>query len=290
MKKTLLIILWLAVIAGAYFFFMQWPSREKIVFAGNYQSFESGSGTINSDKITVLDFYAPRCPSCRTAHKNIINEISQLPNNLQILNVDYDTNKELREKYGVTSQHTFVLVDRNGNKLKSIQWLNHVSEIVDFVWSDLLNPVVPVIETGDAQTGNTEVIGNDNEVSTVQPATTTSAQQDIAKEESTQSAGLYTDYESGKKFISDSSKKVVLFFHASRCPNCRQAESDILKNKNDIDSDLVILKVDYDNSSDLKQQYGITSQTSYVLLNNDGSLNKKLVGMTSLEAIENFIK
>jgi thiol-disulfide isomerase/thioredoxin len=69
----------------------------------------------------------------------------------------------------------------------------------------------------------------------------------------------------------------VLFFHASRCPNCRQAEKDILANKNIIDSDLVILKVDYDTSSDLKKKYSITSQTSYVLLDSQGNSKKKTI-------------
>jgi thiol-disulfide isomerase/thioredoxin len=54
---------------------------------------------IDSNKVTVLDFYASRCPSCRAAHKNIVEEANQLPKNLQILNVDYDTNKDLRDKY-----------------------------------------------------------------------------------------------------------------------------------------------------------------------------------------------
>lgn len=102
--------------------------------------------------------------------------------------------------------------------------------------------------------------------------------------------GIYTDYESGKKYISDPSKKVVLFFHASRCPSCKQAEQNILANKDSIDSDLVILKVDYDTATDLRKQYGITSQTSYVLVNSDGSLNKKSIGLTSLSAIEAFVQ
>lgn len=102
-------------------------------------------------------------------------------------------------------------------------------------------------------------------------------------------AGIYTDYEWGKKYISDPSKKVVLFFHASRCPSCKQAEKDILKNKDMIDSNLIILKVDYDTATELKKQYSITSQTSYVLLNTDGTLNKKSIGMTSLEDIEKFV-
>jgi thiol-disulfide isomerase/thioredoxin len=81
-----------------------------------------------------------------------------------------------------------------------------------------------------------------------------------------------------------------LFFHASRCPACKAAESNIIANKDTIDSNLVILKVDYDTAIELKKQYAITSQTSYVLLNTDGTLNKKSVGMTSLEDIEKFVQ
>ncbi len=284
MKKNLLtlVIVWV-IIWIWYYFLTKWPARNELVFAGNYQSFESMSGTIDSEIITVLDFYAPRCPSCRAAHKNIINEVNQLPENLQILNVDYDSNQDLRTKYWVKSQHTFVLIDRSGNKIKSIQWLNHVSEIIDFVWNFTNTPTIDeIISTGDLQ--NMENINNESDSISNNNTITNKLQ------EEKQSVGIYTDYESGKKYISDPNKKVVLFFHASRCPNCRQAESDILANKNIIDPDLVILKVDYDNSSDLKKKYGITSQTSYVFVNKDGSLNKKSIGLTTLDAIEKFIQ
>lgn len=271
----------------------KWPSRNELVFAGNYQSFETLSWTINSDKITVLNFYAPRCPSCRTAHSNILDEANQLPENLQILNIDYDSNKNLREKYWVTSQHTFVLIDRNSNKIRSIQWLNHVSEIIKFVWPDLLNPIVPTLTTWDIQTGNTEqieTIVDQNPIEITNTSNDDTKKEDTMKKEIKQSAGIYMDYESGKKYISDSTKKVVLFFHASRCPTCKQAEKNIIDNKNTIDPNLVILKVDYDSYSDLKQKYWVTTQTSYVFINSDGSLNKKSVWFTTLEAIENFIK
>lgn len=278
MKKTLLTILIMWLIGWIwYHFLMTWPTRDELVFAGNYQSFESMSGSIDSDKVTVLDFYAPRCPSCRAAHKTILSEVDQLPTNLQILNVDYDSNTVLRQQYGVTSQHTFVLIDRKGNKIKSIQWLNHVSEIIDFVWSEILNPIVPQVMTGEILTGDMVQTGNNSNTGSEEVITTPSA-------------GIYTDYESGKKYITDPSKKVVLFFHASRCPSCKAAESDIIANKDTIDSNLVIIKVDYDTASDLKKQYNITSQTSYVLVDSDGNLNKKSVGMTSLSSIEDFVR
>lgn len=278
MKKTLSILV--AILWIGYFvrrFMHQWPERNELAFAGNYVSYEQSSGMIDSNKVTVLDFYASRCPSCRAAHKNIVEEANQLPKNLQILNVDYDTNKDLRDKYWVTSQHTFVLVDRNGNKIKSIQWLNHVSEIIDFVWSEVLNPIIPQVMTGEILTGYAAQTGDN--INTGSDEVTT-----------TPSAGIYTDYEWGKKYISDPSKKIVLFFHASRCPSCKAAEANIITNKDTIDSNLVILKVDYDTAIELKKQYAITSQTSYVLLNTDGTLNKKSVGMTSLEDIEKFVQ
>ncbi len=304
MKKNLLTLLIVWLIGWIWYYFLtKWPTRSEIVFAGNYQSFESMSGTIDSDSITVLNFYAPRCPSCRTAHKNILNEVNTLPTNLQILNIDYDTHKDLRTKYWVTSQHTFVLIDRNGNKLKSIQWLNHVSEIISFVWSDILNPL-PTIQTGEIQTWDLQIdtlVPSDTSIRTTNttlPWDTTLKKQNITTENTTkqpapqakQSVGIYTDYESGKKYISDSTKNVVLFFHASRCPSCKQAEKSIVENKNTIDSDLVILKVDYDDSTELKTKYWITSQTSYVLVNSNGTLNKKSVGMTSLSDIEKFVQ
>ena len=51
---------------------------------------------------------------------------------LQILNIDYDTNQALRKKYGVTSQHTFILIDNNSNLVDKAGWLDTVSEIIKF--------------------------------------------------------------------------------------------------------------------------------------------------------------
>jgi thiol-disulfide isomerase/thioredoxin len=166
-----------------------------------------------------------------------------------------------------------------------------VSEIIDFVWNFTNTPTLDeILTTGDLQTWNIQNIENINNESDSVSNNNTTTNKDINKlQEEKQSVGIYTDYESGKKYISDSSKKVVLFFHASRCPNCRQAEKDILTNKNTIDSNLIIIKVDYDTSSDLKKKYSITSQTSYVLLDSQGNSKKKTIWLTTLQEIEKFI-
>lgn len=65
---------------------------------------------------TILFFYAPWCPECRGFEKAI--KSSEVPPGTQILKVDYDSSTELKKKYGVTIQTTFVRVDDNGEKIK----------------------------------------------------------------------------------------------------------------------------------------------------------------------------
>ena len=65
----------------------------------------------------LLFFHAPWCPQCRELDESI--QSSDLPEDTTVFKVDYDTNKGLREKYGVTIQTTIVKVDDNGNKVSS---------------------------------------------------------------------------------------------------------------------------------------------------------------------------
>ncbi len=66
----------------------------------------------------VLFFRAAWCPSCRTVDADIKANMKSIPANLTILDVDYDKSSDLKRKYGVTMQHTFVQVDAQGNLIK----------------------------------------------------------------------------------------------------------------------------------------------------------------------------
>ena len=76
----------------------------------------------------VLDFSAPWCPTCVEADKNL--KTSTPPEGLTLLKVDYDTSTDLKRKYGVTYQHTFVQVDKNGKLLKKWSGTNTYDEII----------------------------------------------------------------------------------------------------------------------------------------------------------------
>ncbi len=97
------------------------------------------------------------------------------------------------------------------------------------------------------------------------------------------SAGAYVDYSEG--IVAKTIGTKVLFFHASWCPNCRALEKDIKAGP--IPADLTIIKVDFDNSTDLRQKYGVTLQTTVVYVDDDGTeLGKKvLTDDPSLDAL-----
>lgn len=77
----------------------------------------------------------------------------------------------------------------------------------------------------------------------------------------------YVDY--SPTAIADAAGTTLLFFHASWCPSCRQIESDILEQG--VPVGVTIIKVDYDTHQDLRQQYGVTVQTTFVAVDSDGT-------------------
>jgi len=67
---------------------------------------------------TVLFFAATTwCQTCSALEKEIIDRSEEIPPDTTILKVDYDNDKEMNAKYEVTTQHTLVVLDPNGNEI-----------------------------------------------------------------------------------------------------------------------------------------------------------------------------
>jgi len=66
----------------------------------------------------VLFFHASWCPSCKALNSDIEKNVGAIPAGVTILKTDYDKETELKKKYGVTTQHTLVQVDKDGNLIK----------------------------------------------------------------------------------------------------------------------------------------------------------------------------
>jgi thiol-disulfide isomerase/thioredoxin len=65
----------------------------------------------------LLFFHAPWCSQCVKLEDDI--EASGVPDGVTVFKVDYDSNQDLRRKYGVTIQTTMVKVGDGGKKLDS---------------------------------------------------------------------------------------------------------------------------------------------------------------------------
>ncbi|WP_395639818.1 thioredoxin family protein [Pseudolysinimonas sp.] len=79
-------------------------------------------------------------------------------------------------------------------------------------------------------------------------------------------AGTYLDY--SEAAVAAAEGRVLLFFHASWCPQCRAIEDDILAQG--VPAGVTILHVDYDSNQALRQRYGVTLQTTFVEVDSSG--------------------
>ncbi len=79
--------------------------------------------------------------------------------------------------------------------------------------------------------------------------------------------GVYREY--SDEAIASTTGTKLLFFHAPWCPQCRSIEDSI--EKDGVPSGVTVFKVDYDSNQKLRQQYGVTIQTSFVKVDDSGN-------------------
>lgn len=88
------------------------PSATNAPSAGKYTEY-SPAELAATTGTRILFFHAPWCPQCRALDASITS--GNVPANVTIFKVDYDSNQALRQKYGVTIQTTLVKLDAQGN-------------------------------------------------------------------------------------------------------------------------------------------------------------------------------
>lgn len=77
---------------------------------------------------------------------------------------------------------------------------------------------------------------------------------------------------------------VVLFFHASWCPDCKATNTSLTTAG--VPAGLTVVKVDYDSMGDLKRKYGVTQQHTFVKIDASGKLVSKWTGTLTGAAIK----
>jgi len=90
-----------------------------VMTAGSYEAYAPEKvARASSSNNVVLFFRANWCPTCRALDTDIRANLSKIPSNLTILDINYDDSTSLKQRYLITYQHTFVQVDMDGNLIK----------------------------------------------------------------------------------------------------------------------------------------------------------------------------
>lgn len=87
--------------------------------------------------------------------------------------------------------------------------------------------------------------------------------------------GMYHNYDP-QSFAAASNDTRVLFFHAPWCPMCRN--DDAMLQKTPLPEGVMVYKVDFDNAADLRKQYGVVMQDTFVLVDARGKKAAQWVG------------
>jgi len=125
------IVVSLVVIAIGFLFFRNGSSTSQN--SGNSNS----NSEVSMDRLNYIDyseqslesakingkpvlFFAATlwCQTCIQLDKEIKERVGSLPSDVTILKVDYDNDREMKRKWGVTVQHTLIRLDGNGNEVK----------------------------------------------------------------------------------------------------------------------------------------------------------------------------
>lgn len=98
--------------------------EEAMMAVGAYTDHASNNlpASILADGNTkVLFFHAAWCPTCRNAEAELMQWYADQGFPLTVYKINYDNETDLKSRYGVTYQHTFVKVDGQGNLIQKIQ-------------------------------------------------------------------------------------------------------------------------------------------------------------------------
>lgn len=251
------------------------PSKQ-IITGGTYANYTPE--LIWNSENTLLFFHAPWCPSCVALEKEITS--SPVPQWLTILKVDYDTEIELRQKYEVTSQHTFVQIDKNSELIQKWVWANSIEDISERIRKDK--------GMEEAMMKTEEVMKENSEKTIIQDDVMTEEwkeEQEVIEETDEAMIKQVGEYALYNDSLVGIREHTVIFFHANWCPSCRAADSAITTELENIPANLNILKADFDTQLELRKKYGVTSQHTFVLIDTEGNEIKKWVGGTGVESI-----
>ena len=77
---------------------------------------EAAAQALAKNSTVVYYFAATWCPTCQAMHADLKKNFDKIPKTVTLIYVNYDKSAELKKKYGVSTQHTFVTLGAMGEK------------------------------------------------------------------------------------------------------------------------------------------------------------------------------
>lgn len=98
--------------------------QDTMMAKGSYVPYSQTALESTAKTKRILFFYANWCPTCRPVNLELQENEAKLPQGVRVVRVNYndtdtdEAEKELAKQYGITYQHTFILIDEDGKELK----------------------------------------------------------------------------------------------------------------------------------------------------------------------------
>ena len=94
------------------------PAERETVLQRYLLNYDPAVFEANSDKERWLFFYADWCYKCRGLDENIRANLNNIPDDVLIFRVNYDTETTLKQEYKVQSQTTVLVLNASGQEQK----------------------------------------------------------------------------------------------------------------------------------------------------------------------------
>ena len=205
-------------------------------------------GVLENGETKVLFFHAAWCPYCIEKDENLRAwyKTEQIP--INTYRIDFDTATELKQQFGVAMQDTFVVVDGSG---KVVTTLSAPS------LGDLKRVLYGNMDKAMENPAKEAAVQNSSEATNSQ----------FSSAAVVQSSGKLTAYQEG---VIGNGNSAVLFFHAQWCPYCLANEKRLNDWYSSGDYPISTYKIDYDTAIELKNQFNVVQQDTFILIDGSG--------------------
>ena len=224
-----------------------------------YKLYDQNAFEIAKDKSQIaLFFYLEGCPLCIAKEKDILAHLDQFPQGSIVYKVNFRSETRLKNKYRVTAQDTLVTFDNDGNFQTRLglpaqmiidtflENSNSVLQEKNEILFEPLDDTVNISSTEESPKSFLRILGDK----------------------------ALTQYSISEFENAPDKSKVALFFSAEWCSTCSAKEKEIVSTE--FVAGVKILQIDFDSAFDLRKQYGVTVQDTFITFDSEGSPTKHI--------------